>query len=70
MLEGRIIRNMRTARCDRNTQTRWRRQDLAIAAKFSDAKFSLIGEDEAEHIKGVGRFNYLGRLLDRYNDDW
>ena len=31
--------------------------------------FSLTGEDEAEHTEGVGRFKYLGRLLDRSDND-
>ena len=29
---------------------------MAIAAKFSEAIFSLTGEDEVEHINGGGRF--------------
>ena len=43
---------------------------MAIVAKCSEATFSLTGEDEAEHIKRVGRFKYLGILLDRSDDDW
>ena len=49
---------------------RWRRRDLEIAAKCLEAMFSLTGEDEAEHIEGVGRFKYLRILLDRSDDDW
>ena len=30
----------------------------------------MTGEDEAERIEGIGRFNYLGRLLGRSDDDW
>ena len=42
---------------------RWRRRDTAIMTRFLEAMFSLIGEEEAEHIEGVGRFKYLGRLM-------
>ena len=61
---GRLIRHSRTVRCDRNTEMRWRRWDVAIASKCSEATFSLIGEDEAELIEGVGRFKYLVIMLD------
>ena len=29
-----------------------------------------MGEDEAECIEGVDNFKYLGRILDRSDDDW
>ena len=41
-----------------------------MAAKCSEATFSLTGEDEAEHIEGVGRLNYLGRIMYRSDNDW
>ena len=69
MPAGWLIRHRRTARCDRNTQMRWRQQDVEIAVNCSEATFSFIGEDEAERIEGVGRFKYLGRLLDRSDND-
>ena len=43
---------------------RWRQWDVEIAEKCSEATFSLIGEDEAELIEGVGRFKYLVIMLD------
>ena len=52
------------------TQMRWRQRDVEITEKCSEATLSLIGEDEAERIEGVGRFNYLGILLDRSDDVW
>ena len=30
----------------------------------------MTGEDESEHIKRVGRFKYLGILLEQSDDDW
>ena len=66
----RLIRHKRTARWDRNTQMMWRRWDMAVAAKCSEAMFILIGEDKLERIEGVGRFKYLGRLLDRSYKNW
>ena len=69
MKEGRLIRHTKTARCDKDTHMRWRRKDTAIAVRFMEATFSLTGEEEAEHIEGVGRFEYLGRLLDRSYDN-
>ena len=40
----RLIRHRKTALCNRNTQMRWRRWDVAIAARCLEAKLSLIGE--------------------------
>ena len=40
----RLIRHRKTARCNRNTQMRWRRWDVAIAARCLEAKLSLTGE--------------------------
>ena len=45
MPEGRLLRHRKTARCDRNTQIRWRRWDVAIADKRLEATLSLTGED-------------------------
>ena len=54
--EGRLIKHRRTARCDKNTQTRWRRRDAAIAARCLEVTFSLTREEEAERIEGVEVF--------------
>ena len=56
MPAGRIIRHRKTVRCNKNTQMRWRRRDLAIADRCLDATFSIIGEKEAERIEGVEVF--------------
>ena len=34
-----------------------------------EAKFSLIGEEDAERIEGVEVFKYLGRMLDRSDEN-
>ena len=47
-----------------------RRRDVAITNQYAEASFSLTGEDEAECIEGVGIFKYLGRLMDRSDDNW
>ena len=69
MPAGRLIKHRRTARCNKNTQMRWRRRYVAIANKCTEATFSLTGEDGAENVEGVEVFNYLGRLLERSDDD-
>ena len=65
MPEGQLIRHQRIARCNKNTQMRWWRRDVAIADRCSEAKFILTGEEEAEFIEGVEVFKYLGRMLFR-----
>ena len=45
MPAGRIIRHSNTVRCNRNIYMRWKRQDVAITDKCSEALFSLTGED-------------------------
>ena len=65
MPAGQIIRIRRMARCDKNTQMRWWRRDVAIASRCLDARFRLTGEEEMEHTEGVEVFKYLGRMLDR-----
>ena len=48
---------------------RWRKRDVAIADKFSEAMFSLTWEEELEHIEWLEVFKYLGELLDwSYNN--
>ena len=42
--------------------------DVEIAARCSEATFSLTGEEESERIEGVERFKYLGRLMERSDD--
>ena len=51
-------------------QMRWRRRDVAIASRCKESTFILTGEDEAECIEGVETFKYLGRILDRSDNDW
>ena len=48
MPTGRIIKHQQTQRCDRKTQMRWQRRDVAIAIQCADAPFSLTGEDNVE----------------------
>ena len=43
---------------------------MAIAARCLEVTFSLTGEEEAERIEGVEVFKYLGRLLDRSDENW
>ena len=43
---------------------------MAIADRCSEANFILTGEEESEFIEGVELFKYLGRLLDRSDDNW
>ena len=62
---GRLKMHRKTSCCNKNTQMRWRRRDVAIAAKCSGATFSLTGEEEAERIEGVEVFKCLEILLDR-----
>ena len=50
MPAGRLIKHRNTVRCDKNTQIRCSRQDVAIVARFLEATFSLTGEEEAERI--------------------
>ena len=69
MLEGRLIKHQRKARCDNNTQMKWRRRDVAIVDRCLEATFRLTGEEESEFIEGVEVFKYLGCLMDRSDDN-
>ena len=66
----RIISHRNTARCNKNTQMRWRRRGVAIAARYLESTFILTGEEESEHIKGVEVFKYLRRMLERSEYYW
>ena len=57
---GQLIRHRKAAHCDKNTQMRWRRRDMSIAAKCLEATLSLTGEEEMECIEGVKVLKYLG----------
>ena len=48
---------------------RWRRKNFAIAIQRKVGTFSLIEEDDTECIEGVETFEYLGRILERSDDD-
>ena len=43
---------------------------MAITVRCLEAISSLTGEEEPEHIEGVEVFKYIGRMLDRSEDDW
>ena len=43
---------------------------MEISARCSEATFILIWEEEVERIEGLGRFKYIGRLLDWSDDNW
>ena len=49
---------------------RFRSRDVAIASRCLEAAFILTVEDNLECIEGVETFKYLGRLLDRSDDEW
>ena len=66
---GWIIKHRRTAICDKNTQIRWQRRNVAIVNKCTEATFSLTGEDGAESAKGVeaiGKLDLEGAFAQRY----
>ena len=67
---GWLIRHRKMLCCNKNTKMRWRRRDVAIAARYLEATFSLTGEEVVEHIEGVEVFKYLRWLLERSDDDW
>ena len=48
----------------------WWRKDVTIASRYDGATFSLKGEDGEEIIEGVETFKYLGRILNRSDNDW
>ena len=47
-----------------------RRKNVAIASQCKGATFNLTGENGTECIEKVETFKYLGRILDRLDDDW
>ena len=70
MPAGRLLKHQRMKWCDQNTQMRWRRWDVVITSRHTEAYFSLTGEYNAECIYGVETFKYLGRMLYRSNKNW
>ena len=64
-----LIKHQRTQRCDRNMQMWWQRRDSAISSQCADSTFSLTGEDKVECIEGVDTFQYLGRVLERSDEN-
>ena len=67
---GRLINYQRTQRCDRNTHMRWRRRNVASTSRYTEASFIPTREDEVEFIDGLDTLKYLGRMLDRSDDNW
>ena len=65
----RMIKHQRTERCDKNEHMWWRRKDATIARRYTEAYFSLTGEDGAECLGEVEVFNYLGQPLEKSDDD-
>ena len=70
MPAGRLLKHQQKQQCEGDTQMLWRRRDVKITSRCAEAAFSLTGEDKAECIKGVETFIYLGRILDRSDNDW
>ena len=68
--EGQLLKHQQTQRYERNMQIQWQRRDIAIASRYADAYFSLTREEDAECVEGVETFKYLGRMLDRSDDNW
>ena len=66
---GRILKHQQTKWCDRNTQMRWRRRNVAIVIRCKGPAFSLTVEEDADCIEGVETFKYLGRILYQSDDN-
>ena len=43
---------------------------MVIMVRYSEATLILTGEEEAERIEGVEVFKYLGRILDRSDENY
>ena len=50
-------------------QMRWRKRDVTIVSRCTEATLGITGEDDVECIEGVETFKYLGRILDWSDDD-
>ena len=46
------------------------RRDAAIASRCAEASSSVAVEDGAECVYGVKVFTYLGRPLEKSDDNW
>ena len=45
-------------------------KNYVTTSRCAEASFGFMGEDGGEYIEGVGIFKYLGRPLDRLDDNW
>ena len=70
MSAGRLFKHQQTKWCDRNTQMRWQRKEVAIASRCEGVMFRITREEDVECIEGVETFKYLGRILNQSDDDW
>ena len=70
MPSGRLINHHSTRQCDKNMQMLWQRRDIVITSQCAEVFSSIKGEDGAECIEGVGMFKYMGRLMDRLDNNW
>ena len=48
---------------------RWQRQDVVIADRYLEETLSLTVEEDVKCIEGVKVLQYVGRLLDRLDND-
>ena len=43
---------------------------MEISARCGEMEFNLYGEEGDERVENVSKFRYLGRTLDKTDDDW
>ena len=70
MPEAKMDIHKQTARCDQAMEMRLQWRDVDLDQRSWDVEFSIYGRGGYALVAGVAQFNYMGRPLYQYDDDW
>ena len=66
----RISKYKYNARCEKVTEMRLKRRDVEIAERYMEMEFRFYGREGFVMLEGDENFKYMGRPLDKKDDDW
>ena len=67
---ARIFKHRQTDKCNKAIKRRLRRQNVEMFERCEEMEFSLYVEEGGELVEGVKKFKYMGKPLDKTDDDW
>ena len=69
MQAARLFKNWMSKEVHKSTERRLRQRDVKMVARCGEIELNLYGEEGDKKVENISTFQYLGRPLDKTDDN-